>query len=120
MMEEMRTAGTPIFHIVPSEGSYTGAATGSIGLFDHPAHPNAARVFINWFLSKDTQALFSREAKEQSRRADVPTILNPDRQIKSGIKYLDIDTDDFQSRLFQMLGQSKEIFATGMNKVVVP
>jgi len=60
-------------------------------------HPNAAKVFINWLLSRDGQAAFQKvmslpEDPKDSRRIDVPKdhIPAPDRR-KDGMKYFDLD-----------------------------
>ena len=37
------------------EGSSSSAAGGTLGLPSRAPHPNAAKVFINWFLSREGQ-----------------------------------------------------------------
>jgi ABC-type Fe3+ transport system substrate-binding protein len=47
--------------------------TGSGNLYivaDNP-HPNATKVFVNWLLSRETQALWAKTANTNSRRYDV-------------------------------------------------
>ena len=44
---------------------------GAIGLLSQPPHPNAAKVFINWFLSQPAQAEWARLGFVNSRRKDV-------------------------------------------------
>jgi len=39
---------------------------------DRAPHPNAAKVFINWLLDKDAQALWVDASNTNSRRIDVP------------------------------------------------
>ena len=39
-------------------------------LFNNAPHPNAAKVFINWILSKDAQSDWSKRAVSNSRRLD--------------------------------------------------
>lgn len=46
-------------------------SNGGIWLFNRAPHPNAAKVFINWILSKEGGEAWSQAAKENSRRADV-------------------------------------------------
>ena len=58
-------------------GRITGPLTYShgVGAISLPAqrpHPNAARVFINWLLTKDTQTGLMKAVKLNSRRKDVP------------------------------------------------
>jgi ABC-type glycerol-3-phosphate transport system substrate-binding protein len=39
----------------------------------NPPHPNAAKVFINWLLSKEGQELYGKAMTQGSRRLDVNT-----------------------------------------------
>jgi len=55
------------------EGSYLTTATASLGLMNRAPHSNAAKVYINWLLTKDAQAAYSRASTYWSRRVDVPT-----------------------------------------------
>ena len=63
-------------------------------------HPNAAKVFINWLLSREGQIAFQKvlslpEDPKDSRRVDVPKDDIPlqDRR-KDGMKYFDLDDPD--------------------------
>lgn len=54
-------------------------STFPIGVFKNQPHPNATKVFINWFLSKEGQSKFVELTREtQSRRNDVPPSPSPD------------------------------------------
>ncbi len=46
-------------------------------LFNRAPHPNAAKLFINWLLTKEGQTAWSAAVKENSARTDVP-VVNPD------------------------------------------
>jgi ABC-type Fe3+ transport system substrate-binding protein len=50
-------------------------ATGgyAVGVLKNPPHPNAAKVFVNWLLSKEGQELWGRAMLDASRRLDVDT-----------------------------------------------
>jgi len=39
----------------------------------NPPHPNAARVFVNWLLSKEGQELYVKVMHQSTRRVDVDT-----------------------------------------------
>ena len=56
-------------------------------LFNQPAHPSAAKVFVNWLLTKDGQTAYSKALNENSRRTDV-TPVNPDTVPVPGRKYV--------------------------------
>jgi iron(III) transport system substrate-binding protein len=47
---------------------------GGIQLFTRAPHPNAAKVFINWLLTRDVQERFSKTVEVNSRRSDVAPI----------------------------------------------
>ena len=53
-------------------------------------HPNAARVFVNWLLSKEGLEIYSRGYGSATLRTDVDeSFLNPKNIPKPGIKYFD-------------------------------
>ena len=67
--------GVPIAIVDPrqlKEGSDVSPANGDLALFNRAPHPNAAKVFINWLLSKEGQELFARTNGYVSSRLDVP------------------------------------------------
>ena len=55
------------------EGSDTSPASGGLSIFNRAPHPNAAKVYINWLLSKEGQTLYVRATGYISNRLDVPT-----------------------------------------------
>jgi iron(III) transport system substrate-binding protein len=52
--------------------AWSSVGYGTTTLFNRAPHPNAAKVFLNWLLSKETQTKMSAELKRNSRRTDVP------------------------------------------------
>lgn len=87
-VNEFKTAGAPIELIVPEEGSFLTTGSGGVSIINRPAHPNAAKVFLNWFLSREGQTVFTRAHGGQSARIDVPTEgLDPDLVRKPDVKY---------------------------------
>lgn len=55
---ELQKAGLPIKEVEilkQQPGLQTASSASSIEVFDRPAHPNAAQLFLNWFLSKEGQ-----------------------------------------------------------------
>ncbi len=73
---ERARLGVPIAIIDPrqlKEGSDTSPGNGDLALFNRAPHPNAAKVFINWLLSKEGQTIFARATGYVSARLDVPT-----------------------------------------------
>ncbi|HLI21334.1 MAG TPA: extracellular solute-binding protein [Stellaceae bacterium] len=64
------------------------AAGAALFLFKNRPHPNATRVFINWFLSKDVQYGFAKATDQASRRRDVPITSLPDETPIPGATYV--------------------------------
>ena len=79
------------FGILPEfkdHGTHIGTGSGCLGLMNRAPRPNAAMVFINWFLDREGQTAWSRALDLQTRRVDVslehiPTYL----RMKPGVKY---------------------------------
>lgn len=68
-----------------------GTGSGHISFFKNAPHPNAARVFINWFLSKEGQTAWQKYTGGNSFRMDIPKDMLPRGQAqvpKEGKKYL--------------------------------
>lgn len=63
--------GLPIKAIDMEEGVIT-YIMGGITLLDKAPHANAARVYLNWFMSKEGQNVFHKANRTYSVRKDVP------------------------------------------------
>jgi ABC-type Fe3+ transport system substrate-binding protein len=57
----------------PKEGLPASNSFGVLGIVKDPPHPNATKVFINWFLSREGQDWYSRVMQNGTRRLDVDT-----------------------------------------------
>ena len=73
----------------PELGTFVTSAGTAMTIFNRRPHPNATRVFVNWILSQRIQAELSKGVIENSRRADVPPVVPPDRSPVRGLAYLD-------------------------------
>ncbi len=85
--EDLIKKGLPIAIVNPGqlrEGSDLSAVTGALGLYNKAPHPHAARVYINWLLSKEGQTMFAKAMNYISARVDVPTDHSPWRVPKKG------------------------------------
>jgi iron(III) transport system substrate-binding protein len=95
-LETAKLQGLPVEKFgFMKEGAGLSSSGGGISLINLPAHPNAAKVFINWYLSREGQlALQSAEGGfSNSRRMDIPRdMIPPDRRLKEGVSYVDVDT----------------------------
>ena len=55
------------------EGSDISPASGGLSIFNRAPHPNVAKIYINWLLSKEGQTMNARATGYISNRLDVPT-----------------------------------------------
>jgi iron(III) transport system substrate-binding protein len=55
------------------EGTDLSPTNGNLALFNKAPNPNAAKIYINWLLSKEGQTIFARANGYVSARLDVPT-----------------------------------------------
>ena len=67
-------AGLPLKPVpTPKEGLPSSNGFGVLGVIKNPPHPNATKVFVNWFLSKEGQEWYSKILENGTRRLDVDT-----------------------------------------------
>jgi ABC-type Fe3+ transport system substrate-binding protein len=95
-----KNQGLPVATFPPyhfKEGVNISSAFGQLALINRAPHPNAAKVFINWYLSRAGQTAFQKimsipgDAKN-SRRIDVLKDHIPaEEQRKDGLAYFDTD-----------------------------
>lgn len=115
-LSAFKSAGAPIKLLVPSDAAIIGITTGVLSLVNKAPHPNAASLFINWFLTKEGQKLFSNSTNIASRRldgtGDIDPVLIPD----PNIKYRSLDTPEFFNGLDENTGKLKDIFLPYMRK----
>jgi iron(III) transport system substrate-binding protein len=97
------------------EGQPLSTGGGSICLIKGAPHPNAARVFINWFLSRKGQTAMQKsndlygELPPSSRRIDIPKdMLSAENRLVEGRKYLDVARHEFTD-MIPVLKLAKEI-----------
>jgi iron(III) transport system substrate-binding protein len=74
---ELQAKGVPIEVIDADEalreGTFITSGFGNVSVLNRAPHPNAVRVYLNWLLSRDGQAVWSNQSLTASRRLDVPT-----------------------------------------------
>ena len=67
-------AGLPIKPLPRlKEGNYGTAGSGNLAILKAPAHPNSAKIFVNWLLGREGQEIVSRGLAQATRRLDVDT-----------------------------------------------
>jgi ABC-type Fe3+ transport system substrate-binding protein len=96
-VEEAKNQGLPVdvldAHAFKKEGVGLEAGGTMIALMNKAPHPNAAKVLINWFLSRDGQMAIQKtgpeDAGQNSLRDDIPKEhLRRSLQRQQGVKYV--------------------------------
>ena len=73
-LEGFLSANLPIKELPQiKEGLPASNGSGVIGVVKNAPHPHAARVFVNWLLSKEGQELYVKVMHQSTRRLDVET-----------------------------------------------
>jgi iron(III) transport system substrate-binding protein len=116
--ERAKNQGLPVDSFDNSlwkEGGAFSTGGGSLSLPNRAPHPNAAKVFINWLLSRKgqiaMQKLADKDDPPSSRRIDIPKDdVPPDNRLVEGRRYLDVGRPEWQdlTPIFQL---AKEIMA---------
>jgi len=97
--------GLPVEEFGPmKEGLGLTSSSGNMGLVNRAPHPNAAKVFINWFLSREGQLTLQKEyakamvSASNSLRTDIPKdMIPPDQRLVKGIDYIEVETPERMS-----------------------
>ncbi|MBI4332256.1 MAG: extracellular solute-binding protein [Chloroflexi bacterium] len=112
LVAEFRRAGAPLDLVVPKEGTYVAASSGGLALLKDAPHPNAAKLFLNWVLTKEGATFVARAFGGQSARVDVPTdFIDPKQVRQPGGKYLDANNEEFALKKVEHFKLAGEIFA---------
>jgi ABC-type Fe3+ transport system substrate-binding protein len=78
--QNARKQGLPVMQIFSDkEGDTISTGSGHIVAFKNGPHPNATRVYINWFLSRDGQLTWQKLTGRNSFRTDIPKDMIPNR-----------------------------------------
>jgi iron(III) transport system substrate-binding protein len=117
-VDRARQQGLPVASLdeVPwKEGRSFSSGGGTLSFLKNAPHPNAARVFINWYLSRKGQtALQDMEDPlgsefRNSLRIDIPKDKVPEaRRLVDSVKYLDVTRPEF-SDMAPIFKLAKEI-----------
>lgn len=103
-VRQARNQGLPVKEFNPSgfkEGAAVGATgRGGLSLINQAPHPNAARVFINWLLSREGQVHFQKVLQVwgiDSMRDDIPKDdVVPVKRRAKGVNYLPTHLPKYQ------------------------
>jgi iron(III) transport system substrate-binding protein len=96
-----------------SEPKRVSPSNGGMGVPAKPAHPNAMTVFLNWYLSKEGQALMVKNLGAPSARMDVaPEGVDPMFILKPGNKFM-LEDEGFALAQPKWVEEWKRIIASG-------
>lgn len=68
---------------------------GALMMLNRPPHPNAAKVFANWLLSREGMSIWAKEVRECSRRLDVSEC-PPENRPQPGKQYGTTDAEEYE------------------------
>lgn len=90
---KMVREGAPIRALDLKEGA--GASSGAVTVVKNAPHPNAAKVYLNWILSKEGDLVYSRANATPPLRKDTPSFV-PAGASASGDKVIGLTASDVQ------------------------
>jgi ABC-type Fe3+ transport system substrate-binding protein len=97
-LDDARQQGLPVHWFEPNqlkEGVGSSTSSGNVGLIQPTPHPNAAKVAINWLLSREGQIAYQRATRGDSRRTDIPKDgVRPSTMRVEGANYVETDSPE--------------------------
>ena len=99
-IDKAKLQGLPVEEFANfKEGASLVTQYGTLALLNRAPHANAAKVFINWFLSRDGQIALQKSLAKSgaetadSLRIDIPKDdVKPQNRRAAGVNYLDLDS----------------------------
>jgi ABC-type Fe3+ transport system substrate-binding protein len=108
---EFMKAGAPIVELTFQDDVAASGGPNNLALINRAAHPNAAKLFVNWILDKEGQTVLSRAAGIASVKTNVPTDhLAAERRLNPEKKYFIVDHEDYILKEPEFIARVKEIF----------
>lgn len=107
---EFQRLGAPLDWVSPVEGEFI-SPSGSVAYFDKAPHPNAAKVFVNWLLSREGLTAWSRATLWMTARKDVPTDFLPPKSIRDpNLQYTNLCNEEMKMKVAAAMKTAKEIY----------
>ena len=114
--DTLKQQGLPVDTFGPrvfNEGGGLVQQFGTVALLNRAPHPNAAKVFINWLLSRSGQMALQKrtanaESPADSLRTDIPKdVLVPVNRMQAGKRYFDVSDPKYadMTPMFDLLKQ---------------
>jgi iron(III) transport system substrate-binding protein len=80
----------------------------AVWLLNRAPHPNAARLFVNWLLTKPAQAAWAKELQTNSRFTGVEPG-NPDAAVPPGLNLVQIDSEEMLPEVIKTQDLAKQL-----------
>jgi iron(III) transport system substrate-binding protein len=99
-IREARKKGLPVDLIdAPDDESYMSGGFGHVAVVNKAPHPQAAKVFLNWLLSKEGQLKWQEKADDNSLRTDIPKnmLSDPTAIPKATGRYMNTSLPQYQN-----------------------
>ena len=104
-LDDAKTQGLPVNWFTPGHFKEAVGISGGpahVGVVNRAPHPNAAKLFINWFLSREGQLMAQNIAAKQgegidSLRIDIPKDMVPPTFRRGEKKFFDMDAPEHAS-----------------------
>lgn len=110
-LSEFEKVGAPVRGITPVEGTYRTSGSGNLALFKRLPHPETAKLFINWLLTREGQKIYGQSMGYPSARIDViPEGVDTDRILNPKIKYINGNSEENLLKQEDQLEEAKAIF----------
>jgi iron(III) transport system substrate-binding protein len=89
------------------ETSYLGTDGATLGVFKNRPHPNAARLFVNWVMTKRISEMLQETQGYDTRRQDVPP-RNPEFAAVRGATYVEAQKDENDELIHKLQTEIKK------------
>lgn len=100
--------GQELKYVTLPEVDYQSSGQGVVWLVNRAPHPNAAKLFINWLLTKDGQAVWAKELEVNSRYAGIEPG-NPNTVMPPGLKLPQIDVEETLPEIIKTQDIAKQV-----------
>ncbi|HLY66518.1 MAG TPA: extracellular solute-binding protein [Chloroflexota bacterium] len=96
-MTDLANQGVDVSQVKPLTGDDPATVKlshgpGTVALFNRAPHPAAAKLLLNWILSREGETAYAQRTGYNVRRVDVPPV-NPDAAVDPKRSYVETDTE---------------------------
>jgi len=90
--------GLPLAKVAPTKGSISMGTPRAVNLAEGAPHPNAARVYVNWLMSREGQIAYQKATRNNSLRTDIPKdTVEPSEILKDNREYIPQNLEKYEA-----------------------